>query len=127
MDRPTLRFSLCYALVSVGLVGCAILFVAMPLREDGSPPARGVFGFVTFHDRHRAGYHQLPEYQQGYFDLYRSESFGGRFFSYSVADEAYWPDGDPGRGEQNPLPPFVKRYHTCAIADEMIVGFFVLA
>ena len=69
-----------------------------------------------------AAYGTLPSYGVAYgFDMYadseRTNRFGMRYWS----DYPYWPDGDPGLGPGNPLPPKVRRWHIDGVRKEWVL------
>ena len=69
-----------------------------------------------------AAYVALPSYDLRFgFDVFdsgdRTYWFGSRYWS----DYPYWPDGDPGLGIGNPLPPKVKRWHIDGVRKELVL------
>jgi hypothetical protein len=85
-------------------------------------------------DRSKAGYNQLPEYVEsdngGYFEPYASEYHTTGPVGRYTYDTAFWPDGDPGHGTGNPLPPLIIRHEIYAIQPAltafMICSFWII-
>jgi hypothetical protein len=93
-------------------------------------------GWINFHsteliDRRSLGYNFLPEYHKpqgfpGYFDLYANDWEAHHGIGKCVYDEPFWPDGDPGLGAANPLPPLVRRHTIRAVSPEVPVAVLTI-
>lgn len=96
--------------------------------------------YVQYVDRQRAGYTSLPrclprygkkgQPPRGYFFDAWDGRTGRDFFRSGKLDYPHWPDGDPGLGLNNPLPPLVKRVWTLYVDPSILahlggLGLFV--
>jgi hypothetical protein len=74
-------------------------------------------------DRQALGYTKLPSYdpQRRSFDMWNGDDWVGRFGSRYWADYPHWPGGDPGLGDNNPLPSQVIRYHIDGLHMELFL------
>jgi hypothetical protein len=72
-----------------------------------------------------AGHKRLPPYHLhrtgagGYFEAWNDPD-GIRLLRSGTVDYPYWPNGDPGLGPNNPLPPFVCRIRTYYVRPSIL-------
>jgi hypothetical protein len=97
---------------------------------------RALEEYVTFHSkslipREELGYDHLPEYvisrkkrhpRPPFFGTYLNEWHDYGPFVYYVWDMPHWPEGDPGLGDKNPLPPLVARGEIYGVSPELPLG-----
>lgn len=108
---------------------CNLVLLFNLLTEGAGPFDNSVtYTIVTMIDRRTLGYHYVPKYTTaperadgGYFALYVNEWHEDGGFGYCVFDAPHWPDGDPGLGDQNPLPPLVRRCEIYAVPPSLVL------
>lgn len=116
---PAHVWLLCLLLPATLAGGCWVL------REgDGPYDEQATIGFSVVQER-PAPYTRLPEYDPG---MHSFRAFPGSYrqgkvglFSYCVWDDPYWPDGDPGRGTENPLPPQIRRHRIYGVEPLVVL------
>ena len=105
------------------LVPLTLLILFKSLDEIGPHDEDVCYSWNEILDRPALGYTSLPPYDpKSGFTPWNGGDVVGWLGSRWWGDFPYWPDGDPGLGPNNPLPPKVRRWHI----DGVHTGYFLL-